>query len=92
MIIHATTDYAMPESHEWHMVHGKNCVECGCRISDRSTRCRRCNGKLKRTIKANRMRFAARAATLTRADILALTAAQMDRAGEKLGEWRGVAR
>jgi len=84
-VVGGTTQYAQPHSKRWYYSRGNYCRECGCEINIRAKRCRKCNGRLKRTIKASRERFARRAQQLTRADILALTAAQMDWVCDELG-------
>ena len=80
MSLHGTTQLVseMPVAARWS--RGNKCPHCDKPITNHATRCKPCN----RRIQENRKRFKKRAAMLTHADVLALTATQMASARAKL--------
>ena len=87
MRLHGTTQFVsdMPVAARWSL--GNRCPHCNVQITNHATLCKPCN----RRIQENRKRFAKRAATLSRADVLALTATQMASARAKLDVGVGMA-
>ena len=85
MRLKGTTQFvsAVPLDSRWSQ--SNTCPHCDEPITNDALTCKRCV----RRMQVNREKFEKRAATLSHGDVLALTAAQMDRARELLG-WREV--
>ena len=86
--IHGTTQWAAGPVQAGHWSHQNTCPDCGRSIVNEATRCKRHRRQREETRKENRARFAAYAATLSQEDVEALTARQMVRVRQKLGEWK----
>lgn len=83
-IIHGTTQWAASSPDSIHWSQGNRCPLCEDPITNHAELCKSCH----RQVQVNREKFKRRRDTMTDDDVLALTAWQMERVREKLGEWK----